>query len=370
MAVHDAYARLTPYELLLPSPDFADERFPAIEAEAGARGTDLHNPAAFTVSGPVQGILAELRPDDDGPAAVAPEEAAPDASALQGPHVHGEVLFFAYHLWRTARPHGPPGVTLITQRTLRSLLAGAGADEQGRPAPRARAKLENPPAAGASNSGWERALRGCAGYVQLPQHMVWADEAGAARPESVDGFFWAAAPEYAFHAAAVAGMRQGRPGYGVIPAPPQPLNSLSSWTTAPAREGGGEFSTNLPGAQLDGLVGIRTPAELLKLVALALERSTRRPRKPVRSPAAPSSAAAAPSPPAAPSLSPPAAPSSAAAAPSPPPAAPSSAAPSPAAAPSSAAAPSPPSPSISPPAVPPSPPPSSPAPSNLPYVVL
>ena len=348
MAVHDAYARLTPYELLLPSPDFADERFPAIEAEAGARGTDLHNPAAFTVSGPVQGILAELRPDDDGPAAVAPEEAAPDASALQGPHVHGEVLFFAYHLWRTARPHGPPGVTLITQRTLRSLLAGA--DEQGRPAPRARAKLESPPAAGASNSGWERALRGRAGYVQLPQHMVWADEAGAERPESVDGFFWAAAPEYAFHAAAVAGMRQGRPGYGVIPAPPQPLNSLSSWTTAPAREGGGEFSTNLPGAQLDGLVGIRTPAELLKLVALALERSTRRPRKPVRSPPAPSSAAAAPPPPAAPS--------------------PPAAAPSPPAAPSSVAAPSPPSPSVSPPAVPSSPPPSSPAPSNLPYVVL
>lgn len=67
MAVHDSYARLTPYELLLPGPDFADERFPAIEAEAGTRGTDLHNPAAFAMSGAVQGILAELRPDGDGP---------------------------------------------------------------------------------------------------------------------------------------------------------------------------------------------------------------------------------------------------------------------------------------------------------------
>lgn len=293
MAVHDAYARLTPYELLLPGPDFADERFPAIEAEAGTRGTDLHNPAAFAMTGAVQGILAELRPDGDEPDVPAPEdaapneiardeaapnEAAPGTSAPQGPRVHGEVLFFAYHMWRTARPHGPPAVTLVTQGTLRSLLTGADA----------RA------AAGAPNSVWTSALRGRAGYVQLPQHMVWADEAGTAHPESVDGFFWAADPDYAFHAVAVAGMRQGRPGYGVIPAPPQPLDSLSSWTTEPAREGGGEFSTDLPGAQLDGLVGIRTPAELLKLVALALERSARHPPKPVRSPSSASSPAPSP----------------------------------------------------------------------------
>lgn len=287
MAVHDSYARLTPYELLLPGPDFADERFPAIEAEAGTRGTDLHNPAAFAMSGAVQGILAELRPDGDGPDGTAAEEVAPDqaasneaasASAPQGPRVHGEVLFFAYHMWRTARPHGPPAVTLVAQGTLRSLLADACAR-----------------AAAAPKSGWEPALRGRAGYLQLPQHMVWADEAGTAHPESVDGFFWAADPDYAFHAAAVAGMRQGRPGYGVIPAPPQPLDSLSSWTTEPAREGGGDFSTDLPGAQLDGLVGLRTPAELLKLVALALERWARHPHEPVRSP--PSTSSPAPLPP-------------------------------------------------------------------------
>lgn len=292
MAVHDAYARLTPYELLLPGPDFADERFPAIEAEAGTRGTDLHNPAAFAMTGAVQGILAELRPDGDGPDVQAPEdaapnEAAPGASAPQGPRVHGEVLFFAYHMWRTARPPGLPAVTLVTQGMLRSLLAGADAR-----------------AAVAPNSVWTPALRGGAGYVQLPQHMVWADEAGAAHPESVDGFFWAADPDYAFHAAAVAGMRQGRPGYGVIPAPPQPLNALSSWTTEPAREGGGEFSTELPGAQLDGLVGLRTPAELLKLVALVLERWARHPHEPVRSPpSAPSRPASSPASPSSPAPS-------------------------------------------------------------------
>lgn len=289
MAVHDAYARLTPYELLLPGPDFADERFPAIEAEAGARGTDLHNPAAFAISGPVQGILAELRPDDE-PAAAAPEGASPpsapdrsspDPSAFQGPHGHGEVLFFAYHLWRTARSHGDPVVALVSHGTLRSLLAGDALD-------------------GASNSGWEPALRGRAGYVQLPQHMVWAEEDGIPRPESVDGFFWAAAPEHAFHAAAVTGMRQGRPGYGVIPAPPQPLDSLSSWTMQPAREGGAEFSTSLPGAEIDDLVGIRTPAELLKLVALALEQWAGCPRKPVQAPPVAPSLASSPTPPSSP----------------------------------------------------------------------
>ena len=280
MAVHDAYARLTPYELLLPGPDFADERFPAIEAEAAAGGADLHNPAAFAMSGPVQGILADLRPDDGGPAAAA--VAGPAASPLEGAHAHAEVLFFAYRMWRTARSREEPVVALVARGMLRGLLDGGLSDEAGTNGGRSR-----------SRGPWPPALRGRAGYVQLPQHMVWAEDDAAERPESVDGFFWTASPDHAFHAAAVTGMRQGRPGYGVIAAPPQPLDALSSWTTAPARDGGGEFSTGLPGAEMDGLAGIRTPAELLKLVALALERWARLP-EPAAAP--PASAQPAPSP--------------------------------------------------------------------------
>ncbi len=330
MAAHDAYARWTPYELLFPAPDFANQRFPAVEAEARARGTDLDNPAAFALSGAVQGILADLRPDEPPPAPATPESAppgrvSPQAVAPEASHAHGDVLFFAYHLWRTTCSGGELGLALVTGDTLRTLLVGAARDEEpqrgvGRDG--SHPGSEGRPAVRAAEPGWEPALQGRAGYVQLPQHMVWAEEAGAERPESMDGFFWAATRDRAFHAAAVTGMRQDRPGYGVIPVPPQPLDSLSSWTAEPAREGGAEFSTSLPGAQMDGLAGIRTPAELLKLMALALERWASGAIQPAPSP--PSS-----------SLSP-----------APPPA------------PLSSPAPSPPSPS------------SAPAPSGLPYVLL
>lgn len=234
MAVHDAYARVTPYELLFPAPDFPDQRFPAVESEAVARGTDLTNPAAFATCGAVQGILADLRPEDDGPALG--EEPA-QASG------HAHILYFAFQLWRTR-----PVVALLSRATLRSL-----------------------PAAEPLAPGWEADLEGRAGYLQLPQHMVWAEEPGAERPESVDGFFWSATGRDAFHVAAVTGMRPGRAGYGFVPVPPQPLVSLSGWTASPAREDGPEFAANLPGGEIDGLLGIRTPAEVFKLLAFALE---------------------------------------------------------------------------------------------------
>lgn len=272
MAVHDAYARVTPYELLLPAPDFADQRFPAVESEAVARGTDLANPAAFATCGAVQGILAELRPGDETPAPLAEPARASGLAHL---------LYFAFHLWRTARPSHPPDrppradrpphlanrpqdptrpvVALISRATLRAL-----------PSSKLRALPTSP--RDALKPGWEAALLNRAGYLQLPQHMVWAEEPDAERPDSVDGFFWTAAGDGAFHAAAVMGMRPGRPGYGFLPVPPQPLDSLSEWRKAPAREDGDDFATDIPGGEIDGLLGLRTPAEVLKLLAFALER--------------------------------------------------------------------------------------------------
>lgn len=253
MAVHDAYARVTPYELLFPAPDFADQRFPAVESEAAVRGTDLTNPAAFATCGAVQGILADLRPEDETP--------TPGAEPAQA-SAHAHLLYFAFQLWRTERaaevPDGlaeptRPAVALLSRTTLRAL-----------------------PAADPLTPGWEAELEGRAGYLQLPQHMVWAEEPGAERPESVDGFFWSATGRDAFHAAAVTGMRPGRPGYGFVPVPPQPLDSLSAWTASPAREDGPDFATDLPGAEIDGLLGIRTPAEVFKLLAFALERWAQR----------------------------------------------------------------------------------------------
>ena len=270
MAIHDAYARLTPYEMLLPDAAFPDRHFPGIADEAGQRGVDPANPAAFVMLGQVQAALAELRAED----------AAPESS-----NDHVGVLFFAYHFWETGAT-----VVLAQQRTMRALLAGdSEAPKDGR------------------NALWSKELVGRAGYVQLPQHLVWLEEArndpqeehGASQaardvsqetrnvspagrgvsqetrgnpPESVDGFFWFGDSHGALHLTLVAGMRGDRPGFAVVPVPPLPLDSLDDWATGPAREGGGDFGTSLPGAELDGLLGICTPAEVFKLAALLLAR--------------------------------------------------------------------------------------------------
>jgi len=252
VAIHDAYARLTPYELLLPDAAFPERHFTACGEEAAARGVDVGNPAAFVMLGAVQGVLAELRAEDASP------ESAND---------HGSVLFFAYHLWRTEGT-----VVLAQQKTMRGLLSGEGE-----------------PQSEAHKSLWEKELGGRAGYVQLPQHLVWLEEArndpqegrGVSQetrgnpPESVDGFFWFGDSHGALHLTLVAGMRSDRPGFAVVPVPPLPLDSLPDWAAGPAREGGRDFAASLPGAELDGLLGIRTPAEVFKLAALLLGRMAR-----------------------------------------------------------------------------------------------
>ena len=270
MAIHDAYARLTPYELLLPDPDFPDRHFPGIGEEAEERGIDPGNPAAFVMLGAVQGALAELRT----------EETAPEAA-----HDHGTVLYFAYHMWQMGG-----GVTLVRTATLRELLATAS-------------RAPSP----AGDDGWTAAFRERTGYVQLPQHLVWIEEGDGggpgrdpapeppgerrsppepapppedpgpapSHPESVDGFFWCSDRGGALYLALITGMRPDRPGYGIVPVPPLPMAVLPEWATGPAREGGADFATSLPGAELDGLLGIRTPAEVFKLAALVLHRIAR-----------------------------------------------------------------------------------------------
>ncbi len=268
MAVHDAYARFTPYELLLPDPEFPDRCFTAITREAEERGVDACNPAAYLMLGAVQGALAELREEDAGP---------------ESAHDHAGILFFAYHFWRCDGT-----IVLARQSTLRELLAegagrrgdggsgsGVGADSG------ARSVVVE---AGGGEADWEGDLGGRAGYVQLPQHFAWV-ESPDQPPESVDGFFWYGDDSGVLHLALVAGMRRDRPGCLVVSVPPQPLAAMSGWASGPAREGGGDFATSLPGAELDGLAGIRTPAEVFKLSALVLGRVARERPEPVASPA-------------------------------------------------------------------------------------
>ena len=255
MAIHDAYARFTPYEMLLPDPEFPERRFAAIAREAEERGVDSGNPAAFVMLGAVQGALAELQEDDAGP---------------ESAHDHSGILFLAYHFWRC-----DGGVVLAGRETVRELLEGrtraagggvAGGEEG--------AVAGEGGMAGEGETGWAGGLRRRAGYVQLPQHLVWMESPGQP-PESVDGFFWHGDENGILHMAMVAGMRRDRPGCVVASVPPQPLDAMPGWASGPAREGDVDFATSLPGAELDGLVGIRTPAEVLKLAALLLERIAR-----------------------------------------------------------------------------------------------
>lgn len=261
MAPRDDRPRLSPYEMLFPETSFPDDRFPAIDEEARERGVDTGNPAAFVMLGSVQGILADLRADD---------------AAAETAHDHGGVLYFAYRMWRAG-----PSVASVPAGTLRELLAA-------RPA--------RPP----QSDDWTAALSEQAGYIRLPRHLLWLEEGEAGEPgdrnapdppashaaepagyegtpgalspppESVDGLFWAADGAGAINLALVTGVRPDRPGYGIVPVPPQPLSALPEWAAGPAREGGGDFTTSLPGAELDGLFGIRTPAEVFKLAAVLL----------------------------------------------------------------------------------------------------
>ena len=259
MSVHDAYARLTPYELLLPDPEFPERCFGAIASEAEERGVDPGNPAAFVMLGSVGGALGELREED----------AAPELA-----HDHAGILFFAYHFWRAGGT-----VALARRGTVRELLEGrrgeagegAGAAVGGavgsggaRPRVPEDGLLEK-------ETDWAANLARRAGYVQLPRHMVWV-ESPDDPPESMDGFFWYGDRRAALHLAVVAGMRRDRPGFVAVTVPPQPLAELPGWAAGPARESGGDFSTSLPGSELDDLVGVRTPAEIFKLAALLLGR--------------------------------------------------------------------------------------------------
>lgn len=250
MAVHDGYARFTAYELLLPDPEFPNRRLAAIAEEARERGVDAGNPAAFVMLASVQIALAELREEDSGP---------------ESAHEHAGILFFAYHFWRAGAE-----VVLVRRETVRTLLSGE-VETEGEP-------------------GWGDGLAGRAGYLQLPQHLVWMESPDQA-PESVDGFFWYSDEGGVLHLALVAGIRRDRPGFVVATVPPQPLAAMPGWGSGPAREGSGDFATALPGAELEGLVGIRTHAEVFKLAAVLLGRVGREALEPGsnRPPTAPGS---------------------------------------------------------------------------------
>ena len=242
MALHDTYARRTPFELTFPDRERAEKLAHEVALEAEARGVDAGYPTMFATLGSVGAFLTEL--SEPG--------AEPDAM-----HQYAMLAFHGVHFVRAGFP-----VYLLGAGATRRLVSGTpeeGASEKGAPE-----RGASPPAA--------------AGYLQLPQHLFWVEADDGQVPESVDGIFWTATPDGVLHALLVTGVRPDRPGLGVVPLPEAPLADADQWLAAEVRgEGEGrDFESSIPGAGLDALYGIRTAGEALKLLAgfFALSGST------------------------------------------------------------------------------------------------
>ncbi|MSR35511.1 MAG: hypothetical protein EXR95_02540 [Gemmatimonadetes bacterium] len=227
MAVHDAYARLTPYELSFPDLGFARTHFAAIRREAEARQVDLGDQTDFVMLASTGQALREIRGPQDDPALI---------------RQYGFLLYHAYHFCEAGEP-----LFLVPTARVRALLA----DDE-------------------ASDSWQPALEPAAGYVQMPQHLVWVRAMEDAAPESLDGFFWARGRAGTFGLLFALGMRGDRPGLSVVPAPELPIEDVSEWTRMEMREGGGDFTSSMPGAEIDGLYELCSTGEALKLAGLVL----------------------------------------------------------------------------------------------------
>src|SRR5690606_25117975 len=159
--------------------------------------------------GSVGAMLRVLRPDDEAPEHL---------------HLHGLLLYHAFHFHEAGEP-----LFVMEAALLR--------------------RLADVPLEGA----WDATPSGPAGYVQVPLHLVWTAGAEGEPPESVDGFYWAA-PSRGGDVSLLlaAGMRSDRPGLSVIPVPPLTRRDLARREA----ETSVDLRSSLPGAELGGLLQI------------------------------------------------------------------------------------------------------------------
>lgn len=233
-------ARLTPYELAFGGARFEEESFPAIRAEADARGVDTGQRELVLMLGAVGALIRELRPDsadieaiDDSP--LPPPDAVRD---------YGALLFQAYRFWESGRR-----LLVIDEGVLRRQLASGPIGD------------------------WTFVAPHQAGYLQLPRHVVWARIGEGAPPEAIDGFFWSVDVPGADSAGRIEivvalGLHPGRPGFSVMEAAaPLPAPAPGHWGDLEARAEGADFVNVLPGGEMRDLLAVTSTPELLKLVS-------------------------------------------------------------------------------------------------------
>ena len=240
MAIHDAFARRTPYEVAIPGRAFTRDHFPRIRDEAATGQADTRDPARFVFLGAVGHAIDAIAGEDRKGA-----EEDPYGEIRR----HGPILFHAFHFWS-----GGETVLLFSTAAARALVSWEAEE------------WTDVPAAPADS-----------GYLQLPRNLFWGEAVEGGAVEPLDGLFWTVGSEGVVHILAVLGLREDRPGVSVVDlpgvTPPVFLDALSQ----PARALGADFESSLPGAELEGLYSLETGAELVKLLGRAFALLHRHP---------------------------------------------------------------------------------------------
>jgi hypothetical protein len=227
MSLHDDYARVTPLEIAFYDTARASAFLAGVLEEAARRGVDPTELDGFLSLSTVGEYLTGLHGAE-----------APRVALLE----YGTLTFHAVHSLRAGTP-----LFLLTTSAARGLVEAVPTA-----APVAEGAAPAPPTT--------------AGYLQLPQHLFWARLEGAA-PESVDGAFWTVSAAGRLHVLPITGVRPERPGFGTLAVPDAPLAHAAEWVHATVREGGEDYASDLPGADIDRLYAIRSVGEILKLMA-------------------------------------------------------------------------------------------------------
>jgi hypothetical protein len=236
--------RPSPYAMVFGHEAMDDRLFPPIAEEARARDLPLDDPERFIFLGSVGRLLQAIAGGaaEGGAGDASAGDAPPDDARGEALRQHGRLLFHAFHFWQA----GKHSETLDEGR-VRHLLDDV-----------------------ATVGDWELRTPASSGYLRLPRNLIWAAPAPGAVPEPADGFFWTRVkpPEApaSLHVLLALGVRPDRPGFSVV-ATTGVLDDVPHWADVEGRPEGGDFSTTLPGGELDRLYSVETAAELLKLAS-------------------------------------------------------------------------------------------------------
>jgi hypothetical protein len=209
--------RPTPYELVFS--ELATDRFPEIRKALGATAADPRNRDAFLVTLPAMTLLRELRPDEEG--------------AGEGLQELAALLHHAYLYWEGGLQtweHSPAAA--------RARLALGPADVGGTPG---------------------------AGYIQLPERLVWASLSPEGPWEPLDGCFVHGAPGGTLRVLGIFGLHPSRMGFTVAEALGVPGRLTERADGSPL------FSPALEGGDLAGLHALVDPGELVELAGRMIE---------------------------------------------------------------------------------------------------